>query len=357
MDIGFGTSGNMTSYQNLNVSKSRSLNVSQEHSITIATFFEKMLGLNVDAISVGQPIEVKGFEIRSWNLNSNREEWCEIKRAVRKDDVVPWNVLLENGEQLSVSPEHRLWAKTMGGEAHWVDAETLGLADATFELFSRSGWTPASLVRGEHPIKILDIEVDGTHAYFSNGVLSHNTMYGDPMTTSGGLALPFHASTRISLTGGKRLEDPKTKEFIGIELNAYVMKNKVAPPFRKVSFEIRFGRGIFEGEQLFDVVRQYCDEKNVVVNGKELKLSGTGSWKELTVTDAQTGEVLVNKSFYKSAFGDLMKDPEYKPYLDDLVEVALTRTVEQANLDKADSVDVDPDGYDAPSKATGTAKK
>ena len=182
-------------------------------------------------------------------------------------------------------------------------------------------------------------------------------MYGDPMTTPGGLSLPFHASTRISLTGGKRLEDPKTKEFFGIEVNAYLQKNKVAAPFRKISFEIHFGKGIVESETLFDSLRQCCDDHKVVKDGKEMKISGTQAWKDLIVSDMKTGEVLVEKKFYKSEFGALMRDPQYRPYILDIAEIALTRTVEQQKADQY-ATDQDEDGYIVPVVETPeTAKK
>ncbi len=181
-------------------------------------------------------------------------------------------------------------------------------------------------------------------------------MYGDPMTTPGGLSLPFHASTRISLTGGKRLEDPKTKEFFGIEVNAYLQKNKVAAPFRKISFEIHFGKGIVESETLFDSLRQFCDDHKVVKNGKEMKISGTQAWKELVVTDAKTGEVLIEEKFYKSAFAELMRNPQFRPYILDIAETALTRTVEQQKADQYAS-DVNEDEYIVPVVETPESTK
>ncbi len=175
-------------------------------------------------------------------------------------------------------------------------------------------------------------------------------MYGDPMTTSGGLALPFHASVRISLTGGARIEDPKTKELIGINVNAYLLKNKVSAPFRKVSFQIHFGKGIVEHEDLFDVVRGYCDEHRIEKDGKLLSISGLQAWKELSVADAKSGEVLINKKFYKAEFGEIMRDPQFKPYVDDIIEAALTRTYEQVKQDHDERLPIDPDGYEIPSE-------
>ncbi len=171
-------------------------------------------------------------------------------------------------------------------------------------------------------------------------------MYGDPMTTSGGLALPFHASTRISLTGGKYIENDN-KERIGIEVNAYVLKNKVAAPFRKVSFQIHFGKGILEHEELFDVLRIYCEEHRIEKNGKLLSLQGTSGNKRLTVTDAKTGEIVLDKAFYKKDFDKMLRDPQYKSYLDDIIDVALVRTVEQQLQDNDERLPVDPDGYEA----------
>ncbi len=301
-------------------------------------------------MEIGKPVPVTGFQIRSWDLDNNKETWQSIKHAVRKPDVKPFKVILEN-TSFFVAPDHQLWVKQNDKDPCWMNVSLI-VNQTNLMLWTNNGWVNSTIEQCDKIISILDIEVEGTHAYFSNGVLSHNTMYGDPMTTSGGLALPFHASTRISLTGGKRLEDPKTKEFFGIEVNAYVMKNKVSPPFRKISFQIHFGKGIFEHEELFDVLRAYCDDRKAIKNGKSISVSGTGAWKQLAVSDVKTGEVIIDKPFYKSDFGNIMRDAQYKTYVDDLIEIALTRTVEQVNVDKQAAVGVNPDGYETSIEST-----
>jgi hypothetical protein len=135
------------------------------------------------------------------------------------------------------------------------------------------------------------------------------------------------------------------------------MKNKVAAPFRKISFEIHFGKGLTESETLFDALRQYCDDHKIVKDGKEMKISGTSGWKELIVSDAKTGEVIVEKKFYKSEFAGMMRDPLYRPHILDITEAALTRTVEQQKADQYAAGEVDEDGYVIPAETPQTAKK
>lgn len=150
-------------------------------------------------------------------------------------------------------------------------------------------------------------------------------MFGDPVTTSGGMAIPYSSSVRIRLDGGSQIKD-KDETPIGINVTAKTIKNKVAKPFRKVSFRILFGKGIFEDEEIFDLLREYCknSKEGVLVNGKNVTVSGDGAWKTFTVSDSGTGEVVHEIKFYKQEFGaKVLNKPEYEEYVYALLDAAL----------------------------------
>lgn len=165
-------------------------------------------------------------------------------------------------------------------------------------------------------------------------------MFGDNQVPSGGKAIPFHASVRIKLGAGKPIENTKG-ETVGIHVNAKTIKNKVSPPFRKCEFQIHFGVGIKEHEELFDLLRP-LDPTRIVMKGRELDASvdGTSSWKTFVVSDPSTGEVVVEKKFTKPKFDSVLDDPEYMPYLDALIEAHMVRKMtEQAHIE------IDDDSY------------
>lgn len=86
-------------------------------------------------------------------------------------------------------------------------------------------------------------------------------MYGDPNTTTGGLALKFYASVRMEAKRVTHVKDGD--ETIGAETRVRVVKNKIAPPFRNAEFEILHDRGIdFEGDVLKLAIEEEVIEKS-----------------------------------------------------------------------------------------------
>ena len=95
-------------------------------------------------------------------------------------------------------------------------------------------------------------------------------MFGNPETTTGGMALKFYSSVRIEVRRAAQIK--RGEEIIGNRVRVKVVKNKVAPPFRRCEFDIMYNEGISVAGDLLDLG---VERKVIAKSGNSYDYSGT----------------------------------------------------------------------------------
>ena len=131
-------------------------------------------------------------------------------------------------------------------------------------------------------------------------------MFGDPWTTAGGKAIPFHSSVRLRL---KNMGQIKAKirgkeEVVGIKTRVTVVKNRMGPPLRSIDYEIYFDSGIDNYGGWLGVMKDF----NIVKQA--------GAWYTYEDIDVNTGEILGEYKFQSKDFiNNVLQDPDVKTRL------------------------------------------
>ena len=144
-------------------------------------------------------------------------------------------------------------------------------------------------------------------------------MFGNPETTTGGRALKFYASVRMDI---RRIENIKQDgEVIGSRTRVKIVKNKVAPPFREVEFDIVYGKGISKEGSLLDMA----------VNLEIIEKSG--AW--FSYQGQKIGQGRENAKKY------LAENPEFMAEVDKKVRDNFSQAFEKSLIDDIEETEED----------------
>jgi recombination protein RecA len=163
-------------------------------------------------------------------------------------------------------------------------------------------------------------------------------MFGNPETTTGGNALKFYASVRLEVRKIETIEKGE-EEAIGNKVRVKVVKNKVAPPFRKVELEIMFGKGISAAGSLIDAAVKYeiIDKKGAWYTWGEEKVGQGRDNAKLFIEQNPEVAATIEKKVREAIFAS--QHPEPVPIVQGEADARLASLtaspVEPAKTDKA----------------------
>ena len=177
-----------------------------------------------------------------------------------------------------------------------IMVDSLAAATTKVELeadFDKDGWATAKAIIISKALRKITQMVGRQRValVFTNQLRQKlGVMFGDPWTTSGGKALPFHASTRIRLKNLGQIKDTK-KNTIGMKCRAQIVKNRLGPPLRHADYSMYFDRGIDNYGGWLTVMKEHKLVKSAGAwytltdqNGKDHKFLSK-DWEELITKD------------------------------------------------------------------------
>ena len=164
-----------------------------------------------------------------------------------------------------------------------------------------------------------NIKRSNTMVIFINQIrMKIGVMFGNPETTTGGNALKFYSSVRLDIRRIGSIK--KGDEIIGNDTRVKVVKNKVAPPFKKAEFDILYGEGISHEGEIVDI-------------GVDLGLvDKAGSWYSYAGDKIGQGK--------DNARNFLKENPEIAAEIEAKIRETLLPTEKDVDLDEVEAVEV-----------------
>jgi len=209
-----------------------------------------------------------------------------------------------------------------------IMVDSLAAATTKVELeadFDKDGWATAkAIIISKAMRKITQIIGRQKVALVFTNQLRQKlgVMFGDPWTTSGGKALPFHASTRIRLKNMGQIKDT-AKNVLGMKCRAQIVKNRLGPPLRHADYDMYFDRGIDNYGAWLTVLKEH-----------KLVKSG-GAWYTLTDQDGK------DHKFLSKDWEDLItKNDELREYVYQIIcDKVILKYKEKLGIDDVEFTD------------------
>ena len=232
--------------------------IDAEHALD--PVYAKNLGVNIDELWVSQP--------------DNGEQAMEITESLVRSGAVDVIVV---DSVAALTPQSEIEGEM--GDAQ-MGAQARLMSQALRKLTATIGKSRTILI-------------------FINQIrMKIGVFFGNPETTTGGNALKFYSSLRLEVRKTETIEVSKDADAIGNRVRVKVVKNKVAPPFRKTEIELMFGKGISAIGSILDCAVKYDIIKK------------SGAW--YSYNEEKIGQGRENTREYLEQHPDLLRELEIK---------------------------------------------
>ena len=232
--------------------------IDAEHALD--PVYAKNLGVNIDELWVSQP--------------DNGEQAMEITESLVRSGAVDVIVV---DSVAALTPQSEIEGEM--GDAQ-MGAQARLMSQALRKLTATIGKSRTILI-------------------FINQIrMKIGVFFGNPETTTGGNALKFYSSVRLEVRKTETIEVSKDADAIGNRVRVKVVKNKVAPPFRKTEIELMFGKGISSTGSILD-----CAVKYEIIKK-------SGAW--YSYNDEKIGQGRENTREYLEQRPELLKELDTK---------------------------------------------
>lgn len=216
--------------------------------IKIEEFIRKTLNLEPLDIKEESSIDISEKEIKILSFNGKENTFMKVNKIFRKKDDIKY-IIKSSSKELECTLDHRSFVSLDQINFIYLRTEEIINSMKKHKVFIKTNDDVEEILNIEktkEKIPIFDLEIDTTHCYYTNDILSHNS-FGNPITVSGGTAIPFYSHVRVWVTRS--------------EIDRELGKNKIKFNFvkNKMSVPFKIGVTLYDWKEGFDAASECGD--------------------------------------------------------------------------------------------------